>query len=118
MTTRPDHALPATPGEVELYSHFSQHFGPRHEAAGLRVQFHYNQTPVIHFCVPVPEQYRASIMRGIQEGMALRFPNFPATGSVWNTEITEHEVDSCERAFYRVGRSVIEQAYALATQMA
>jgi len=79
MTTRPDHALPATPGEIELYSHFSQHLGPRYEAAGLRVQFHYNQTPGIHFCVPVPEQYRASIMRGIQEGMVLRFPNFPAT---------------------------------------
>jgi len=30
---------PTTPGEIELYSHFSQHFGPRYEAAGLRVQF-------------------------------------------------------------------------------
>jgi hypothetical protein len=109
---------PTTPGEIELYSHFSQHFGPRYEAAGLRVQFHYNQTPGFHFRVPVPEQYRAAITRGIQEGMASRFPDFPATGSIWITEITEHEVDSCERAFYRVGRSVIEQAYALATSMA
>src|SRR6266478_3226740 len=40
---------PATPGEIELYSHFRQHLGPRYEVAGLRVQFHYNQTPGIHF---------------------------------------------------------------------
>ena len=109
---------PVSPGEIELYSSFSQHFGPRFEAAGLRVQFHYNQTPGFHFRVPVPEQYRAAITRGIQEGKAARLPDFPATGSIWVTEITEHEVDSSERAFYRVGRSVIEQAYALAIQMA
>jgi hypothetical protein len=101
-----------------LYSHFSQHLGPRFEAAGLRVQFHYNQTPGIHFRVPVSEEYRAAIIRGIQEGMASRFPQFPASGSIWITEVTEHEVDSSQRAFYRVARSIIEQAHALTTQMA
>jgi hypothetical protein len=109
---------PTTPGEIELYTYFSQHFGPRYEAAGLRVQFHYNQTPGFHFQVPVPEQYRTAITRGIEDGLALRFPGFPVTGSIWITEITEDKVDSCERAFYRVGRSVIEQAYVLATSMA
>jgi hypothetical protein len=107
-----------SPGEIELYSSFSQHLGPRYEAAGLRVQFAYNQTPGIHFRVPVSEPYRTAITRGIQEGLASRFPDFPATGSIWVTEITEHEVDSCERAFYRAGRSIIEQAYALALSMA
>ena len=109
---------PATPGEIELYSHFSQHLGPKYEAAGLRVQFHYNQTPGIHFQVPVNDLYRAAITRGIQEGLASRFPDFLATGSVWVTEITEHEIDSCERAFYRAGRSVIEQAHVLAVSTA
>ena len=106
-----------TPGEIELYSHFSQHLGPKFEAAGLRVQFHYNQTPGIHFQVPATDKYRAAITRGIQEGMTSRFPDFLSTGSVWVTEITEHEIDSCEHAFYRAGRSVIEQAYALAVSM-
>ena len=82
---------PASPGEIELYSCFSQHLGPRFEAAGLRVQFHYNQTPGIHFRVPVSEQYRAAITRGIQEGLASRFPQFPVSGSVWITEVTEHK---------------------------
>jgi hypothetical protein len=106
---------PASPGEIELYASFNQHLGPRFEAAGLRVQFHYNQTPGIHFRVPVSEDYRAAIMRGIQEGMALRFPQFPESGSIWITEVTKHEVDSSQRAFYRVARSIIEQAHALAT---
>lgn len=109
---------PASPGEIELYASFSQHLGPRFEAAGLRVQFHYNQTPGIHFRVPVSEEYGAAILRGIQEGMASRFPQFPASGSIWITEVTEHEVDSSQRAFYRVGRAIIEQAYALVTQTA
>ncbi|MFZ2956263.1 MAG: hypothetical protein WA705_05185 [Candidatus Ozemobacteraceae bacterium] len=106
-----------TPGEIELYSYFNQHLGPRCEAAGLRLQFHYNQTPGIHFRVPVAEPYRVAISRGIQEGLALRFPHFPVTGSIWITEITEHEVYSCERAFYRAGLSIIEQAYALAATL-
>lgn len=104
-----------TPGEIELYSSFSQHFGPRFEAAGLRVQFHSNQTPGIEFRVPVSEEYRAAILRGLEEGMALRFPGFLATGSIWITEITVHEMSSSARAFYRVSRSVVEQAYALAS---
>ena len=108
---------PASPGEIELYSYFSQHLGPRFEAAGLRVQFHYNQTPGLHFRISVSEEYRAAITRGIQEGMAARFPDFPVTGSIWITEITEHSVDSSQRAFYKAARAVIEQAYALAVQL-
>jgi len=106
---------PTSPGEIELYASFSQHLGPRFEAAGLRVQFHYNQTPGIHFRVPVSDEYRNSILRGIQDGMASRFPQFPSSGSIWITEVTEHEVDSSQRAFYRVGRAIVEQAYALVT---
>jgi hypothetical protein len=109
---------PASPGEIELYASFSQHLGPRFEAAGLRVQFHYNQKPGIEFRVPVSDEYRAAIVRGIEEGMAARFPQFPSSGSIWITEVTEHEVDSSQRAFYRVARSIIEQAYALVTQTA
>ena len=101
-----------------LYASFSQHLGPRFEAAGLRVQFHYNETPGIHFRVPVSEEYRDSILRGIQDSMASKFPQFPVSGSIWITEVTEHEVDSSQRAFYRVGRAIIEQAYALAKSTA
>jgi hypothetical protein len=45
--------------------------------------------------------------------MAVRFPNFPLSGSIWITEITVDEVDSCENAFYRAGRSVIDLAFSL-----
>ena len=109
--------MPRTPGEIELYSFFSQHLGGRFEAGGLRIQFHWNQSPGIHFKVPVSEEYRDEILRGLQEGMASRFPDFPKTGSIWITEVTEHEVDSCPRAFYRVARAIIDQASALASQL-
>jgi hypothetical protein len=104
---------PDTPGELEVLARFSIHLGPRFEAAGLRVQFHYNQAPGIHFKVEPPEEYRGAILKGIVDGMAARFPGFPSTGSVWITEILEHEVDSSQRAFYRAGRLVIDQAYSL-----
>ena len=103
-----------SPGEVELYSYYSAHLGPRFETAGLRVQFHYNQTPGLHVKAAASEEYKESILRRLQDGLALRFPEFPKSGSVWVTEITEHKVDSSQRAFYRVARLVIEQAFALA----
>jgi hypothetical protein len=99
---------------MELYSYFSVHLGPRFEAAGLRVQFHHNQAPGIHFKVSPPEEYRAAILRGLQDGLALRFPEFPVSGSLWITGITAHQVDSSPRAFYRVARLVIDQAHSLA----
>jgi hypothetical protein len=101
------------PGEIEVYSYFRQHLGSRMEAAGVRAQFHYNQVPGIHFKVQPQEEYQNALIKGIKDGMVARFPNFPKTGSVWITEITEHEVDSCQRAFYKVGRAVIDQAYSL-----
>jgi hypothetical protein len=104
---------PDTPGEVEVLARFSIHLGPRFESAGLRVQFHYNQTPGVHFKVEPPEEYRNAILKGIADGMAARFPNFPSRGSVWITEVLEHEVASRQRAFYRAGRLVIDQAYSL-----
>ena len=91
------------------------HLGPRFEAAGLRVQFHYNQKPGIHFKAEPPAEYRDSILKGLRDGMALRFPNFPSTGSLWITEISAHEVDSSQRAFYRAARMVVDQAFGLAT---
>jgi hypothetical protein len=101
------------PGEVEIFAQFNIYLGPRFEAAGLRVQFHYNQTPGIHFKVDPPEEYRGRSLKGIEEGMVARFPNFPSSGRIWITEIAEHEVDSSQRAFYRAGRLVIDQAYSL-----
>src|SRR5437667_6367373 len=83
-----------SPGEVEVFGKYSMHLGPRYEAAGLRVQFHYNQTPGIHFKAEAPDEYRDSILRGLRDGLALRFPKFPATGGVWITEVGAHEVDS------------------------
>ena len=102
-----------SPGELEVYGYFSQHLGPRIMGAGLRIQFHYNQPPGIHFKVETTEEYREFILSGLRDGLAFRFPQFPSGGSVWITEVTEHPVDSSCRAFYLAARMVIDQAYAI-----
>jgi hypothetical protein len=105
----------STPGEIEVCGFYRRHLGPRMEAAGLRVQFHYNQKPGVHFKVEPPEEYRAAILRGIEHGTAARYPDFPKSGSIWITEVLVDEVNSCELAFYKAGRLAVEQAYALQT---
>lgn len=100
--------------DAEYYAFFRVHLGPRFTAAGVGIQFHYNQKPGIYFKVRLlepQEQYRKSILGGIEDGLAARFPDFPSTGSVWITVITDHEVDSSENAFYQAARLAIEQAY-------
>jgi hypothetical protein len=106
---------PVTPGECELFGSYRVHLGPRMEAAGLGIQFHYNQVPGIHFKTAVADEYRNAILQGLQEGMALRFPDFPETGSVWVVDVKADEVESSRRAFYRAARLVIEQAFSLAS---
>jgi hypothetical protein len=101
------------PGKIEISCFYRKHLGPRMEAGGLRVQFHYNQIPGIHFKAQPREEYRNAILKGIEDGMADRFPDFPKTGSVWITEIFDNQIDSSKLAFYRAGRLVIEQAYSL-----
>jgi hypothetical protein len=102
-----------TPGEIELYCYFARHLGPRFESAGLRIQFHYNQTPGIHLKANTSTEYKDAIIKGIREGLALRFPEFPTTASVWITEITEHPIDSSANAFYKAARAMIDQAFIL-----
>jgi hypothetical protein len=104
---------PIPPGGVEVYGQFRKHLGPRYMSAGLRLQFHYNQIRGVHFKVAVSDEYREAILKGIGDGMSVRFPDFPETGSVWITEVTESPVDSSERAFYLAARCVIELAYTL-----
>ena len=104
-----------TPGEIDVTARFSRHLGPRYEGAGLRIQFHYNQVPGIHFRVPVPDEYRGAIERGLADAMARRFPDFPDTGSIWILEVHEDDVASSSRAFYLAAFAAIEQAYVVAT---
>jgi hypothetical protein len=101
------------PGEVEHYAFFNTHLGPRFQSAGLRIQFHYNQLPGIHFIVEPPEEYAAAILKGLSDGLARYFPNFPDTGSVWVKEVTVHDVSSSQAALYRAGLLVMSQAFAL-----
>jgi hypothetical protein len=101
------------PGEVEHYAFFNAHLGARFQSAGLRVQFHYNQKPGIHFIVQPPDEYADAIMKGLRHGLARYFPNFPDSGSVWVMEVTAHDVASSEAAFYRAGLLVMRQALAL-----
>jgi hypothetical protein len=106
---------PRTPGETEISISYSRHLGPRYERAGLRIQFHYNQIPGLHFKVHVRDEYRPAVERGISDGLKRRFPDFPTTASVWITEVVEDEVDSSRLSFYRVAVAAIEQAYLLMT---
>src|SRR2546421_8113872 len=105
--------IPATPGEVEVHCTFSQHRGPRFVGAGLWIQFHYNQTPGIHFKADVPSEFCEAILKGLRDGMALRFPQFPKSASIWITRVDAHDVDTSSMAFYRAARMVVEQAYSL-----
>jgi hypothetical protein len=102
------------PGEVELQGRFRRHLGPRITAAGLRIQFHRNQVPGIHFKVEPESEYRPDIERGLRDGMEARFPGVIGSWSIWVIGIEEHEVDSSPQAFYRVSRMLVEQAYFLA----
>ena len=104
---------PTSPGEVEVLVSFCKHLGPRFTAAGVGLQFHYNQTPGIHFKAAISEQFKQAVVRGIEEGLSLRFPEFPKTGAVWVTRVVEHEVDSTWNAFYLVAKLAIDQAFAL-----
>lgn len=101
------------PGEVEHYAFFNTHLGPRFQSAGLRVQFHYNQAPGIHFIVHPPEEYADAIMNGLRHGLTRYFPNFPDSGSVWITEVTVNDISSSQAAFYRAALLIMHQAYAL-----
>jgi hypothetical protein len=101
------------PGEVEHYAYFSTHLGARFQSAGLRVQFHDNQVPGIHFKVAPPAEYEDAILKGLQDGLDRYFPEFPATASVWIKEIVVHEVYSSREAFYRAALLVIRQALTL-----
>lgn len=101
------------PGEVEHFAFFNQHLGPRFQSAGLRVQFHYNQTPGIHFKVEPPAEYADAILRGLHDGLDRYFPLFPSAGSIWVNEVIVDEVNSSQAAFYRVALLVIHQALAL-----
>lgn len=101
------------PGEIEVYVEFSKHLGPRFLGAGLGLQFHYNQTPGIHFKVNVDEHYRDAIIRGVEDGMSELFPHFPASGSIWIVRVLEHPVDSAQVAFYAAARAAIEQAFSV-----
>ena len=107
------------PSEVEISTFFRTHHGPRLEAAGLTIQFHYNQAPGMHFKVePSCEGYRRNIEKGIHDGMALRFPDFPKSGSVYILRIEEDPIGSCDRAFYLAARTAIDLAYSLKTTRA
>lgn len=105
--------MKSIPGEIELVGNFNRHLGPRCEGAGLRIQFHYNQTPGIHFKTQVQDAYRTAIMKGLEDGLKLRFPDLPDNTSVWVVEVMEHPVDSSERAFYKAARMIIDQAFSL-----
>ena len=63
-----------SPGELEVSRSFSKHLGPRFAGAGLRLQFHYNRDPGIHFKTSVSDEYRNVILHGISDAMKERFP--------------------------------------------
>jgi hypothetical protein len=102
-----------SPGLLKVYGWFRLILGPRSEAAGLGIQFDYDQAPGVHFKTQPPEQYRDHIVKGILDGLALRFPELLSTGSISIIEITADPVNSSQRAFYRAALMAIDQAFSL-----
>jgi hypothetical protein len=96
---------------MEIYSYFKQYLGPRMSVAGLRVQFHFNQPSGIHYKAVVSGEYRDVIVKGLEDGIAIRFPDLLKSGSIWITEVNEDPIASSQVAFYQVARCVVEQAY-------
>src|SRR5262249_51996456 len=94
-------------------SRFRRHLGPRYSDAGLRIEFHSNQTPGIHFKTAVNATYRESILKGLQDGLALRFPDLSDSTAIWIVQVDEHPVDSSSHAFYQAARMTIDQVYLL-----
>lgn len=101
------------PLQIEHLAWFRQHLGGRFRAAGLRIQFHDNQEAGIHWKVACPDEYRAAILQGLQEGMQDAFPQYLASNGVWITEVLADDVSSSSDAFYRAGLLVVAQAKAL-----
>ena len=103
---------------MEVTAVYRIHLGPRFIGAGLTVQFHSNQKPSICFKVePLYAEYRESIIQGIAQGLNERFPGFLEKESLWITTIHDNGIDSSQNAFRRAGRLVVEQAFALKTNV-
>jgi hypothetical protein len=102
-----------TPGEVEVHGWFRKHQGPRMSAAGIGLQFHYNQVPGFHFKVEVEEELRVHILKELQRSMDRRFPRFPSTGSVWITRIDIDDIETCLWSVIQSTRMAVEQAFNL-----
>lgn len=79
----------------------------------LAFSFTTTRFQAFHFKTAVNQEYRDAILKGIQDGMAELFPNFPASGSIWIEKVYEHPVDSARIAFYAAARAAIEQAYSV-----
>ena len=83
-------------------------------SAGLRVDFdQVRGEPGIHYDADVSQEYRAAIVKGLEDGLAIRFPDSGNSLSIRIKQSDEHPVDSCALSFYLVARCVVEQAYTL-----
>ncbi len=99
---------------MEIYSYYNKNLGPKSQSAGLRVQFIENRgEPGIHYKTDVGHEYRAAIVKGLEDGLAIRFPDSRHTASITIEASDEHPIDSCPNAFYLTARCIIEQAYVL-----
>lgn len=99
---------------MEIYSYFTKHLGPRSMSAGLGVHFDENLgEPGIHFRATVSSEYQPAIVKGLEDGLAIRFPDSLNTASINIERADEHPFNSSQFAFYLAARCVIEQAYIL-----
>ena len=107
------------PNEVEVRGYFSQHLGPRYQAAGVSLQFHSNQGSGI-VCKASSSQpsYVRAIIKGIEDGLIARYGSAPIPRAIWITKIEEHPVDSSDVAFYLAARGAIDLAHSVSNTTA
>jgi len=99
------------PKTLKLFWRFETHAGARFLRAGIGLQFHTSGPPRVQIQPAVAAEERAALVRGLEEGLSHRFPDFPATSGVTVTDLEIDPVHTSPLDLYRAGKLAIEQAW-------
>ena len=88
-------------GQIQIEYRFSRHLGPRIEAAGVTLDLCTSEEYSFMSKVKWPDaDYTSAVERGARDGLTESGIDPDQGVSITLKEISFHEVDSCERAFY------------------
>gem|GEM_PF-4807885 len=88
-------------GQIEIEYRFSQHLGPRFDAAGVTLDLCTNGHYSFKSEVKWPDKdYTPAVERGARDGLTESGIDPDQGVSIILKDISFHAIDSCERAFY------------------